>query len=170
MLRCLTPDLRVQSVLDLGVDRLRALGLEAVLLDADCTLKSYSTSVCTPEVAAWVRGLKDAGLRVCLVSNGRGRRIGRFAASLEVPHVAGACKPLPRGVRAAMQKLGATPRQTVMIGDQLFADVMAGRLAGVYTVLVRPIHPEQEPWFTRLKRRPEALLLRWTNDARKPPT
>jgi predicted HAD superfamily phosphohydrolase YqeG len=47
-----------------------------------------------------------------------------------------------------------------MVGDQLFADVMAGRLAGVHSILVTPIHPEEEPWFTRLKRLPERLMLR----------
>jgi predicted HAD superfamily phosphohydrolase YqeG len=32
-------------------------------------------------------------------------------------------------------------------------------LAGIRTILVTPIHPEDEPWFTRLKRRPERFLL-----------
>jgi predicted HAD superfamily phosphohydrolase YqeG len=47
-----------------------------------------------------------------------------------------------------------------VVGDQLFADVMAARLAGLASILVRPIHPEEEPWFTRLKRPLERVLLR----------
>ena len=47
-----------------------------------------------------------------------------------------------------------------MVGDQIFADVMAGRLAGIRSILVDPIHPEEEPWFTRLKRLPERFVLR----------
>ncbi len=160
MLACLTPHLRVDSVLDLGVQRLRDLGIESLLLDADCTLKRYGMTRCAPDVAAWIKGLQEATFRVCLVSNGHGRRIGQLAESLAVPFVANACKPLPLGVKAAMHKLGAARHQTAMIGDQLFADVMAGRLAGVYTILVSPMGPEEEPWFTRLKRRPEAFLLR----------
>ncbi len=46
-----------------------------------------------------------------------------------------------------------------MVGDQLFADVVSGRLAGLACILVRPIHPEQEPWFTRMKRPLERFLL-----------
>jgi uncharacterized protein len=160
MLRCLTPHLRVESVLDLTVQRLRDLGLEALLLDADCTLKRYGTASCAPDVEGWIQGLQEAGLRLCLVSNGHGRRIGQFAESLGLPFVAHACKPLPLGVTAAMHKLGTARPHTAMVGDQVFADVMAGRLAGVYTILVRPLGPEEEPWFTRLKRRPEALVLR----------
>ena len=46
-----------------------------------------------------------------------------------------------------------------MVGDQLFADILAGNLARVRTILVRAIHPEEEPWFTRLKRGPERWIL-----------
>ena len=50
-----------------------------------------------------------------------------------------------------------------IVGDQIFADVMAGRLSGIRAILVDPIHPEEEPWFTRLKRLPEhAVLARLT--------
>ena len=48
-----------------------------------------------------------------------------------------------------VKKLDAPPSQTAIVGDQLFADVMAGRLAGVRSILVDPIHPEEEPWWTR---------------------
>ena len=60
---------------------------------------------------------------------------------------------------SAVKKLDAPPSQTAIVGDQVFADVMAGRVAGVRTILVDPIHPEEEPWFTRLKRWPERVVL-----------
>jgi hypothetical protein len=160
MSHCLTPHVLIDSVLDLGIPQIRALELEAIILDVDCTLKSYSAATCTPEVTAWVATLLEAGLRVCLVSNGREGRIARFAEGLGVPYIAKAFKPMPWGVLAAMRRLGARREQTAMVGDQLFADILAGRLAGVLTILVRPIRPEEEPWFTRLKRRPETFLLR----------
>ena len=160
MLRLFTPDLRVDRVEDLTTSRLADLGLESLLLDADCTLKRYSSGECTPEVMAWVGALRAGGIRLCLVSNGWGRRIGQFAERLGVQFVARAMKPLPFGCLRALRCIAADPARTAMVGDQVFADVMAGRLAGLRTILVRPIHPEEEPWFTRLKRRPEAFLLR----------
>ena len=84
-----------------------------------------------------------------------------LAERLGLPCVSKAMKPLPWGVWSAMQKLHAGLSQTAMVGDQLFADVMAGRLAGIRSILVEPIHPEEEPWFTRLKRLPERLVLAW---------
>ena len=128
-------------------------------MDVDCTLKPYRSEECTPEVSGWVAGLRAARIGLCLVSNGVGGRIRRFSERLGLPFVAGALKPLPWGCWRAMRKMGFSRSGTAMVGDQLFADVLAGRLAGLTTILVDPIHPEEEPWFTRVKRRPERWLL-----------
>ena len=77
-LKLFTPDLRAESVLELTPQRLRELGLEALLLDVDCTLKRYPSTQLEPDVAVWLTGLQDSGLAVCLVSNGRQGRIRRM--------------------------------------------------------------------------------------------
>ena len=143
------------------MDRLGELGLDALLLDVDCTLKRYHDEEVTPGVAAWLAELRAGGIGLCLVSNGWKKRIRRFAERLDLPFVAKALKPFPFRIRRAVQMMNFQPSRTAMVGDQLFADVMAGRLAGLRSILVRPIHPEEEPWLTRLKRHPERWLLRW---------
>jgi len=160
MLRFLTPHYRIASVLELSCSRLSELGLESLLLDADCTLKRYRCAQCAPGVAQWLDSLRQAGIGLCLVSNGLGKRIAPFAEPLGLPFVASALKPLPIGCLRAVRKMGFRKGSTAIVGDQLFADILAGRLAGLTTILVDPIHPEEEPWFTRLKRRPERWLLR----------
>ena len=161
MLRLIVPHLCVDSVLELGADRLRALGVDALLLDVDCTLKSYRSEDVSAEVAAWLEGLRAAGIGLCLVSNGWSRRIREFAQRVGIPFVAKACKPFPFACRAAVAKMGFDAKRTAMVGDQLFADVVAARWAGLSSIMVRPIHPEEEPWYTRLKRPLERLFLRW---------
>ncbi len=153
------PHVYCRSVCELPPERLRQLGIDAVLVDVDCTLKRYRADEVPPEVAEWLESLRAAEIGVCLVSNGLGRRIGRLAERLGVPFVAKALKPLPFGCRRALRKMGFNRKRTAMIGDQLFADVWAGRLAGLKTILVNPIHPEEEPLFTRLKRPLERWLL-----------
>ena len=135
------------------------MGLQSLLLDADGTLKRYRSQECAPGVGQWLDTLRQAGFGLCLVSNGLGERIGRFAEIVNLPFVAKAMKPLPAGCRRAGRKMGFSRESTAIVGDQLFADIMAGRLAGLTTILVDPIHPEEEPWFTRLKRPPERWLL-----------
>ena len=163
MLHLLKPDLRVCCVDELTPERLRGWGLDSLLLDADCTLKRYRSPQATPEAIVWLADLRAAGIGLCLVSNGVSRRVEPFARSVGLPFVAKAMKPLARGCRAAMRQMGFQPARTAMVGDQIFADILAGRLAGIRTILVDPIHPEEEPWFTRLKRPPERWVLRRLN-------
>ncbi|MCI0464835.1 MAG: YqeG family HAD IIIA-type phosphatase [Gemmataceae bacterium] len=151
MLRSLAPDLHLNSVLELTVGRLRTLGLQGLLLDVDCTLKDYHAERIPEPVQSWIEELRSAGVRMCLLSNGKSRRIGRLAQTVNLPYVARALKPLPFGCYRGLRRLALRPAQVAVVGDQLFADVLAGRLAGLFTVLVRPTSPA-EPWFTRIKR------------------
>jgi HAD superfamily phosphatase (TIGR01668 family) len=169
-IRFLAPDVRVNSVCELTLDRLAELGLGALLLDVDCTLKRYREEQIAPEVVAWLEEIRSGGIGVCLVSNGMPQRVGRLAGTLGLPFIGKALKPLPFGCRSAMRTMKFDPQRTAMVGDQLFADVMAARLAGLKSILVRPMHPEEEPWFTRMKRLPERWVLRRleAGEAREP--
>src|SRR5262249_5481288 len=138
MLRLITPHLHLTSIHEIDPPRLRALGLEGLLLDVDCTLKDHHAAVFPETTLTWVQTLSASGIRLCLLSNGRGRRIGRLAEALGIPFVAKAFKPLPFGCRAGVRRLELPPERVGVVGDQVFAGVMAGRLAGVFTILVHP--------------------------------
>jgi uncharacterized protein len=159
MFRLFTPHYRVRCVWELTPERLRLWGLRSLLLDVDCTLTRYHRGEPLPEVALWIEQIRTAGFSLCLISNGLGPRIEQFAERLGLPCISRAMKPLPWGVWSAVKKLDSPPAQTAIVGDQIFADVMAGRLAGVRSILVDPIHPEEEPWWTRMKRLPERVVL-----------
>ena len=158
MLRIFTPNLYIDSVARLRPERLAELGLDALLLDVDCTLKEYRSAEVTPEARRWLDDMRAAGIGLCLVSNGRGRRIGRFAEPLGLPFVSLACKPLPFGCWRAIRKMNFRSERTAMVGDQIFTDIMAARLAGIFSIRVEPMSPQQEPWFTRMKRPLENFL------------
>jgi uncharacterized protein len=161
MLQFIQPHICVKSVLELTPEKLRVWGIDALLLDVDCTLKRYPQTNVEPETSRWLADLRANGICCCIVSNGREKRIRPFAAQLGLPFVAKALKPSPAGVRTALKMISAQPPRAAIVGDQLFADIVAGRLAGIRTILVEPIHPEEEPWYTRIKRRPEAWALKW---------
>jgi uncharacterized protein len=159
MLRIITPHYRIHSVCELTPERLGLWEIRGLLLDVDCTLTRYHRSEPLPEVLLWLEQIRSAGFPLCLVSNGLGPRIAQFAERLGLPCVFRALKPLPWGVWAAIKKIDCPAAQTAIVGDQVFADVMAGRVAGIRSILVDPIHPEEEPWWTRMKRVPERLVL-----------
>ncbi len=159
MFAFIAPHLHLESVLELSAERLRGLGLNALLLDMDCTLKDYRAERVGDEVREWMGSLQAERIALCIFSNGRAHRIGPLAEGLGVPFIAKAYKPLPFRCLRAVERLQFDRSRTAVVGDQLFADVLAGRLAGLFTILVRPTSPE-EPWFTRLKRPAERAVLR----------
>ena len=162
MFRIFQPHLRIGSVIELTVSRLEELGLRSLLLDVDCTLKHYRDAKIPPNIARWLDSMKVANIGLCLVSNGLAPRIGRFAESVGIPFVAPAMKPLPFGCNAAVKLMNFDKKNTAMVGDQVFADLLAGKFAGLFTILVTPLSPEQEPWFAKIKRPLEKLVLRCT--------
>jgi len=156
----LVPDLYVERIEDLEPRILQARGLHFLLLDVDSTLKDYRAQAFAPSIVTWTHELKRAEIGICLVSNGGEHRIAPLARQLGVPYVARAAKPAPYGCWRALQIMAASRRATALAGDQLLADVLAGKLAGLFTILVKPVRPELEPWFTQLKRPWERALLR----------
>ena len=159
MFRIFQPHLRIESVTELTPRRLEELGIRSLLLDIDCTLKCYRSEELAPDVGGWLDSIKAANIGLCLVSNGRAPRIGRFAESVGIPFVAPAMKPLPFGCNTAVKSMGFDKHSTGMVGDQVFTDLLAGKFAGLFTILVTPLSPEQEPWFARVKRPLEKLVL-----------
>lgn len=162
MLRLVTPNLQLDNVLELSADRLRELGMRSLLLDVDCTLKDYRADAIGGEVQDWLKTLLADRVSLCIFSNGKARRIGPLATRLGIPFIAKAYKPLPFRCRRALDSLKFDRKHTAVVGDQLFADILAGRLAGLFTILVRPTTSD-EPWFTRLKRPLERRVLRRIN-------
>lgn len=156
------PDYYFSSVTKIDIPFLRKENIACLLLDVDCTIADYRRGELDHVVAEWLRQLQEAGIQTCLVSNGGRRRIKRLAGHLGMPFVARSLKPFPWGCRRAIKLLGVSPEQAAMAGDQLFADVLAGRWAGLRTILVQPRSGIKEPWVTRWKRPIERWLLgRW---------
>jgi len=99
-------------------------------------------------VPALLEGLRDAGHRVAVVTNGSSAqqraKIARCGLEARVDAVVvsgeeGVAKPDPRLLEIALERLGAggADRERVwMVGDAAHADVAAGRAAGVRTAWV----------------------------------
>jgi len=56
--------------------------------------------------------------------------------------------------------MGAKPSATLMIGDQLLTDIMGAGLAGLDSVLLKPISLAQEFRWTYVNRRIEKLFIK----------
>ncbi|GHU89634.1 haloacid dehalogenase [Clostridia bacterium] len=128
------PDVFLKSVCEITPEFMRAHGLSGLLLDLDNTLAGYSADTPPPEIAEWLKTIRGAGIRLCVVSNSKEPRVRRFCEPLGLDYVHTAKKPSPDGLfRANMP--GAA-----MVGDQLFTDTRSGKRAGVTTIMVDPLN------------------------------
>ncbi len=152
-----SPDLVARRPWELAPGRLRALGVRGVLLDLDNTLIPYGYEGPVPEeVAGWLAELRRAGIAAALVTNAHPRRSLRWGAKLGLPALPFAAKPLPFAIHWAARRLGVPRPGLLLVGDQVFTDLLGGRLAGVRTALVEPLSPRELPhtgWLRRLERR-----------------
>ena len=150
----------VASLPLVNVDELVADGVRLVLLDRDNTCVPRDASEPPAEVMAWLDRAREASLEVCLVSNNfHSSQVGATARLLGCEVVDHAMKPAPFALRRAMRMHAVMPGEAVMIGDQVFTDVVAGNLARVRTVLVRP-QSRTDLWYTHIFRIFERLALR----------
>ncbi len=150
----------VAAVPLIDVAWLQSEGIGLVLLDRDNTCVPRDTKRPPREVLDWLEEVRAAGIRTCVVSNNfHTDQVRASAEELGCDFVDHAMKPAPFALKAAMRRMGVGPERTVMVGDQVFTDVVAGNLAGVRTVLVRP-QCLRDLWYTYIFRAFEALALR----------
>lgn len=134
-------------------------GYLLVMLDIDNTLAHHGSDRADEYACEIVRRIQAAGLICWIVSNGKKDRIGRYAASIDLPYVAMSNKPSRRAFRHVCQLTGIAADRAIMIGDQLLTDIFGARRAGCHTILVHP-RSQQEAWNVRVKRGIEKPLLR----------
>lgn len=155
------PDVVAASVLEIDLALLRARGIEALLLDLDNTLTRWRSREVRAEVLDWVRQVRAAGFQVHIVSNaGTAPRVEHVARQMGVPFLVRAAKPRRRGFRRAAKLLNVPAERVAVVGDQIFTDVLGGKRAGMFTILVDPIDRRCEFISTRFMRLVERALFR----------
>ena len=136
---------------------LRSEGITVALLDFDNTLGPDHATKPDKYAFDFVKRIQDSGFICCLVSNAKTGRSAGIAEALGIPCVTYAHKPRPDGIYRALKLMNTDASEAVMIGDQVFTDVIAGRLAPVYTIMVEK-YSSKEIWYVVLKRPFEKLV------------
>lgn len=161
----LIPDRLFEGYEALTPSLLHAWGITLLLSDLDFTLAPKSARRPDPALREWIAELSRAGITLMIVSNNRsGTRVTEFCRDLGVDYQGRAGKPSVRGLRAAMERMGADRACTAMLGDKLLTDVLAARRAGVLSLMVEPrggaktlwqrvLHALQAPFKAACRRR-----------------
>lgn len=157
MLEKFYPGEYLDSTYEIDFDKLYAEGYRAVIFDIDNTLVPHGAPADARACALFAH-LKELGFSCMLLSNNKEPRVKMFNDAVQVSYIYKANKPNPANYRKAMELMGTDTANTVFVGDQIFTDVYGANLAGIRSILVKPIHPKEEIQIV-LKRYLEKIVL-----------
>ena len=159
MKNLLIPKLYVDSIFEIDLDMLKEKGITSLIVDIDNTLVAWDKKEAPRSVIEWFRKVRDKGLQICLVSNNTEERIVKFTEDVEIFAIHRASKPRKKPFYDAMKHMASNIKNTAMVGDQIFTDVLGGNRVGLYTILVVPIESKEFFW-TTFVRNIESFVLR----------
>lgn len=150
----------LHSIEEIDLSRLWSSGKKNLIIDLEGTLVPREDWTITQSKINWVKRAAQTGFKICLLSNTfLNNKAGKIASLLNVPIITSSFKPLPFAFLKAMKMLGGDPKNSVVIGDQLFMDIFGGNLAGIRTILVEPL-TEETNFFRKLMRQLERMFYR----------
>ena len=132
-----------ESTYSIDFDALYKRGYRNVLFDIDNTLVCHGAPQ-TEQSLAFLKGLMDKGFGVLFLSNNKEPRVKSFNDPLGAKYIYKAGKPGVKGYLKAVEMLGGTVENTILVGDQLFTDVWGANKAGIHSILVKPIDKHEE--------------------------
>ena len=155
----LKPKIKLERVTDITPEILKKYNISSLILDVDNTLSTHHGDVLTDGLEEWLKLMNENGIKLMVLSNSKERRVKPFAEKIGLPFISLGLKPLPFGYIRALKALGSKRKNTSIVGDQIFTDVLGGNLVGVKTLLLTPILLESTAGF-KFKRKIERVVFK----------
>ena len=160
----LYPNEIYSAIENIDIEKLKEKGIKGIILDVDNTLID-SSKVLNQKVIDWVKGAKNLGMKICILSNtNKRKKVEKVANDLDLPYFMFAIKPMKRGFKKCIKLLELEPKNICAIGDQIFTDVLGGNRMGMYTIYTKPINEKDCSITTTIKRPIEKIILKKYED------
>lgn len=140
----------VDTILKIDFENIKEKGYENYILDIDNTVAKKKSDI-DPEICKRILEAKEKGYikNICLVSNlvikndkrkERAEHIARQLGGIKLICAYGLkSKPFNASFIEAMKAMKAETENTVVIGDQIFTDILGANRLGLYSILVKPL-------------------------------
>lgn len=158
----LKPDIKLDKITDITSEILYRFDIKGLMLDVDNTMSTHHGTVLTEGLLEWIDYMRQSGIELIVLSNSKRWRIEPFAKRISLPFISLAAKPLPFGYLRAVKALGFKRKNTAIVGDQIFTDVLGGNAVGVKSILLTPIKLESG-WSFKLRRKLENKVFKFHN-------
>ena len=140
-----------KDISSINFSELKEKGMEVFFFDLDNTLADYETHHATDELLKIINEIKGYG-RIILVSNNHKKRVTTYMRELDVEGIYDVRKPFISKILKYVKSNGVDLSKSVWIGDQVMTDLNVSHKLKVYSILVDPIKPSTERWYTRINR------------------
>lgn len=155
------PEKIYNRITDINPEVFVEYGIKALALDVDNTLSTHHGMEPLSGVTQWLRSVINMGIKVILVSNSTEERLNPFSQKLGIDCISLSLKPLPRGLIKARKALGVKKKEIIMIGDQIFTDILGANLYGIRSFLVMPAKQEDKFGFKFRRKREKRIIERY---------
>ena len=140
MFEILRPKVYVDSICNIDLNKLiKTKKIKGIIVDLDNTLIAWGEKEVSQKNIDWVNEAKKLGLKICIVSNTNSKRVAEFAKIFDVPYHSKYFKPFSVAFNNGLKILDTKKSETVVIGDQIFTDILGGNRLKLLTILVTPI-------------------------------
>ncbi len=153
-----TPTIAFKTILDVTPELLAKMDVKGLVLDLDNTLTTHDNPKAADGVLDWIYMMKKNNISLMILSNNTAERVTPFAEMLGLDFVPDGAKPLTKGYKQAIRKLGLPKQNVCGVGDQLFTDILGTSLTGIKSIFVYPIEFEHTKFF-KIKRAIEKPML-----------
>ena len=153
----LKPDIKLDKITDITLKMLQSKNIDSLLLDVDNTMSTHHSAILTDGLENWLFEMKSSGIKLIILSNSVEKRVKPFAERIGLDYIHTGLKPLPFGFLRGVKRLKSKRKNTAIVGDQIFTDILGGNASGLKTVLLTPIKPETQLRF-RIKRKLEKVI------------
>jgi uncharacterized protein len=154
----LRPDDQFNHLDDIHMDWLQSHHIKLILLDVNNTLVENNHFNLSASHKEWIDRCLEADITLVLCSNNPSPLVLTFAQTHGVQVIRLSLKPFTWRVKSFLKHYRLTHLKTLVIGDQLFTDVLLGKGLKARTALVKPLSPHDH-LLTKLIRKIEARLL-----------
>lgn len=143
MIRKFYPYEYVDSVFAIDYKKILDLGYRGIIFDIDNTLVHHGDDS-NEKIDALFTYIQSLGIKTLLLSNNSSERIERFKKNINTMYISEADKPSTDGYEKATVMLGMGKEKLVVIGDQLFTDILGANRCNIASILVKFMRRETE--------------------------
>lgn len=148
-----------KSLETVDIEKLYLQGKRFLILDIDNTITEWKSLDVSEPVKIWLSNAKKRGFTIFLLSNNHNKTRSCDMADMlgakwcEIKHK----KPSAKAFDEAIKYLNANKKECVMIGDQMYGDMLGAKRAGIDGILLDPISKTEAP-ITKLLRIWEKMM------------